>query len=149
MTHRQQIAEKNHTNWICLRSQCRQKQTGAASANPPRALLTPTIARKSPGRDKAKLIVAFRREQSEASALDDPKESDAMRTPNELKFQAKECLELADRTNDYYAKTVLIELAQRLNREARQAARRDRDLAFSRPRTNFARVPAGTRIYQS
>jgi hypothetical protein len=71
-----------------------------------------------------------------------------MRTPNELRFQAKECLELADKTKDFYARTVLIELAQRLNREARQAARRDRDLAFSRPRTDFARAPAQTHIQQ-
>ena len=50
-----------------------------------------------------------------------------MPTIQELRTQAKQCLELADRTNDFYAKTALRELAQTLNRRARQAERRDRD----------------------
>jgi hypothetical protein len=78
-------------------------------------------------------VDGFVGEQSEASALVEPKGGDVMRAASELKFQAKECLKLADRTNDYYARTVLIELAQRLNREARQAERRNRDLALSHP----------------
>jgi len=50
-----------------------------------------------------------------------------MPTSTELRIQAS--LELANRANEYYAKTTLQELAQRLNREARQAERRQRDLA--------------------
>jgi hypothetical protein len=41
--------------------------------------------------------------------------------------KAKNCLELADRTNEVYAKEALKALAQRLNREARQSERRERE----------------------
>lgn len=54
-----------------------------------------------------------------------------MPTPNELRLQAKECLELANRTNEYYVRVTLKELAQKLHRDARQAERRKRDLATS------------------
>jgi F0F1-type ATP synthase membrane subunit b/b' len=50
-----------------------------------------------------------------------------MRTVQELRAQAKQCLELANRTNEFCAKNALKELAQELNRRARQAERRDRD----------------------
>jgi hypothetical protein len=52
-----------------------------------------------------------------------------MLTAKELRFKAKNCLELADRTNEVYAKEALKALAQRLNRDARQSERRERDLA--------------------
>jgi hypothetical protein len=38
-----------------------------------------------------------------------------MLTAKELRFNAKNCLELADRTNEVYAKEALKALAQRLN----------------------------------
>jgi len=50
-----------------------------------------------------------------------------MPTVQQLRTQAKQCLELANRTNDLYAKNALKELAQNLNRQARQAEHRDRD----------------------
>jgi hypothetical protein len=54
-----------------------------------------------------------------------------MPTAKEFRLQAKECLELADTTSEPYAGTALIELARKLNREAHQAERRERDmLAF-------------------
>jgi hypothetical protein len=56
-------------------------------------------------------------------------ESDAMRTARELRVQANECLELANRTSDLFAKETLKELAHGLNRKARQTERRERDLA--------------------
>jgi hypothetical protein len=52
-----------------------------------------------------------------------------MLTAKELRLQAKNCLEQADKTNEAYAKEALKSLAQRLNRDARQAERRERDLA--------------------
>ena len=52
-----------------------------------------------------------------------------MRTAKELRVQANECLELANRTSDLFAKEALKELAQSLNRQARQAERREHDLA--------------------
>jgi hypothetical protein len=55
--------------------------------------------------------------------------SGAMLTAKELRFKARNCLELADRTNKVYTKEALKSLAQRLNRDARQAERRERDLA--------------------
>jgi RNA processing factor Prp31 len=48
-------------------------------------------------------------------------------TTAELRSQAKECLELASRTNEYYAQSALRELARELNRKARQTERRERD----------------------
>jgi hypothetical protein len=54
-----------------------------------------------------------------------------MPTARELRAQAKECLELAERTNEYYVKVTLKELAQKLGRDAHQAERRKRDLATS------------------
>jgi F0F1-type ATP synthase membrane subunit b/b' len=50
-----------------------------------------------------------------------------MPTVQQLRSQAKQCLELANRTSELYAKNALKELAQDLNRQARQAERRDRD----------------------
>ena len=52
-----------------------------------------------------------------------------MPTPNELRVQAKECLELASRTSEHHAKVALTELAHKFHRDARQAERRERDLA--------------------
>ncbi len=52
-----------------------------------------------------------------------------MPTPNELRVQAKECLELASRMSEHHAKVALTELAQKFHRDARQAERRERDLA--------------------
>jgi hypothetical protein len=53
-----------------------------------------------------------------------------MPTPKELRVQAKDCLELARNTTDYYVKVVLKELAQKLQIDAHQAERRKRDLAI-------------------
>ncbi len=50
-----------------------------------------------------------------------------MPTARELRLQAKECLELSKSTNEYYVRVALAELARRLNREARQAERRERE----------------------
>jgi NH3-dependent NAD+ synthetase len=52
-----------------------------------------------------------------------------MPTSNELRVQAKDCLELARNATDYYAKIVLKELAQKLQHDAHQAERRKRDFA--------------------
>jgi hypothetical protein len=54
----------------------------------------------------------------------------AMPTPKELRLQAQECLELAKATTEYYARNALADLARRLSRDARQAERRERDLAL-------------------
>ena len=53
-----------------------------------------------------------------------------MPTSNELRVQAKDCLELARNATDYYAKVALKELAQKLQHDAHQAERRKRDLAI-------------------
>jgi F0F1-type ATP synthase membrane subunit b/b' len=50
-----------------------------------------------------------------------------MPTVEQLRSQARQCLELANRTSELYAKNALRELAQGLNRQARQAERRERD----------------------
>jgi hypothetical protein len=50
-----------------------------------------------------------------------------MPTVQELRAQAKQCLQLADRTSEFYVKNALKELGQELNRRARQAERRERD----------------------
>jgi hypothetical protein len=55
--------------------------------------------------------------------------SDAMPTARELRLQAKECLELADTEHEFYVKAALTDLARRLNRDARQDERRQRDFA--------------------
>jgi hypothetical protein len=47
-----------------------------------------------------------------------------MHTHMELWFQAKQCLELARGTNEYYAKVALRELARKFKRHARRAERR-------------------------
>jgi hypothetical protein len=52
-----------------------------------------------------------------------------MPTARELRLQAKECLELADAEHDSYVKAALTDLALRLNRDARQDERRQRDFA--------------------
>jgi hypothetical protein len=54
-----------------------------------------------------------------------------MPTARELRFQAKECLELADRANEFFVKTALTELAQDLSREAQRVERRERDMAVA------------------
>jgi hypothetical protein len=51
-----------------------------------------------------------------------------MPTTRELRAQAHDCLELANRTNEFFAKEALRELAQKLNRQARQVERRERDM---------------------
>ena len=51
-----------------------------------------------------------------------------MRTPTEQRVQANECLELASKTDEYYAKVALRELAHKLSHDARQAERRQRDI---------------------
>jgi hypothetical protein len=56
-----------------------------------------------------------------------------MRTAQELRSQARDCLELAARASDDVARISLRELAQRLNRDARQAERRERDFAACSP----------------
>ena len=40
-----------------------------------------------------------------------------MPTPKELRLQAEECLELADKANEFYVRTALKELAQKLHRD--------------------------------
>jgi hypothetical protein len=52
-----------------------------------------------------------------------------MPTPKELRSQAQECLELAKTSTEFYVRNALADLAKRLNREARQAERRERDIA--------------------
>ena len=52
-----------------------------------------------------------------------------MQTARELRLQAKECLELADTEHEFYVKAALTDLARRLNRDARQDERRQRDFA--------------------
>jgi hypothetical protein len=52
-----------------------------------------------------------------------------MPAPNEYRFQAIECLKLADEAKEFYVKDALIELARKLNRDARQAERRARDFS--------------------
>jgi hypothetical protein len=52
-----------------------------------------------------------------------------MPTPKELRSRAQECLELAKASKELYVKDALADLAKRLSREARQAERRDRDIA--------------------
>jgi hypothetical protein len=61
--------------------------------------------------------------------MPDSQGSEAMRTSEELRIQAKDCLQLANGTDEYYAKVTLQELAHSLHREARQAERRERDMA--------------------
>jgi hypothetical protein len=57
-----------------------------------------------------------------------------MPTPMELRSQAKACLELANRTEEQYAKSALKELARDLNRRAHQIERRERDRATAASR---------------
>jgi hypothetical protein len=52
----------------------------------------------------------------------------AMQSVTELRFRAKQCLELANTTNELDAKTALRELARKLSRDAHQAERRERDM---------------------
>jgi hypothetical protein len=51
-----------------------------------------------------------------------------MQSVTELRFRAKQCLELANTTNELDAKTALRELARKLSRDAHQAERRERDM---------------------
>jgi hypothetical protein len=53
-----------------------------------------------------------------------------MPTPKELRSQAKECLELAEASAEFYVRDALTDLARHLNRDARQAERRERDIAI-------------------
>jgi hypothetical protein len=46
---------------------------------------------------------------------------DAMPTALELRLQAKECLELAEASKEFYVKAALTDLARKLCRDARQA----------------------------
>jgi hypothetical protein len=46
----------------------------------------------------------------------------------EYRLEAKACLELADRANEFHVKSALIELARDYDRAARQAERRERDI---------------------
>jgi hypothetical protein len=52
-----------------------------------------------------------------------------MPTARELRFQAKECLELADTANEFFVKSALKDLARKLSRDAHQVERRERDMA--------------------
>ena len=52
-----------------------------------------------------------------------------MPTAKEYRAQAKECMALANTTKEFYARTALTELARKLNRDARQAERREGDTA--------------------
>jgi hypothetical protein len=56
-----------------------------------------------------------------------------MPTAKEYRAQAKECMALANTTNEFYVRTGLTELARKFSREAHQAERRERDMvvAFS------------------
>jgi hypothetical protein len=47
-----------------------------------------------------------------------------MPTSNELRVQAKDCLDLARDANDFYVKIALKELAQRFQDEAQQIEQR-------------------------
>jgi hypothetical protein len=51
-----------------------------------------------------------------------------MPTAGEYRAQAKECMELANATNEFYVRTALNELARKFSRRARQAERRERDM---------------------
>jgi hypothetical protein len=53
-----------------------------------------------------------------------------MPTAKELRLQAKDCLELADKVHEYYAKAALTEIARELTRAAHQTERRERDFAL-------------------
>jgi hypothetical protein len=68
-------------------------------------------------------------ERPEVSVIEHYQGKNAMPTPTELRVQAKECLELANKTNEHYAKVALKELSHKLHRDARQAERRERDMA--------------------
>jgi hypothetical protein len=52
-----------------------------------------------------------------------------MPTAKEFREQAKECKALASTTNEFYVRTALTELARKLSRDARQAERREGDMA--------------------
>jgi len=52
-----------------------------------------------------------------------------MPTPQELRVQAKDCLERANASDDYFVKVALKDMARRLNRDAHQAERRERDFS--------------------
>jgi hypothetical protein len=49
-----------------------------------------------------------------------------MPTARELRFQAKACLELAQTSQDYFARTALTERVRELRRKAQRAERRQR-----------------------
>ena len=52
-----------------------------------------------------------------------------MLTAKEYRWEAKACLDLAEKAKEPYVKEALIELAQDYNRAAHQAERRERDMA--------------------
>jgi hypothetical protein len=52
-----------------------------------------------------------------------------MPTAKEYRVQAKECMALANTTEDFYVRRALTELARKLGRDARQAERREGDMA--------------------
>lgn len=53
-----------------------------------------------------------------------------MPTPKELRSQAKECLELAEASTEFYVRDALTDLARHLNRDAHQVERRERAIAI-------------------
>jgi hypothetical protein len=58
-----------------------------------------------------------------------------MPTAKEYRVWANQCWELADATNQVYAKDALLDLAKELYREARQTERSERARATFHPRT--------------
>ena len=52
-----------------------------------------------------------------------------MPTANEYRAQAKECMALANTSAEFYVRNALTELARKLSRDARQAERREGDMA--------------------
>jgi len=52
-----------------------------------------------------------------------------MPTAKEYREQAKECMALANTASEFYARAALTELARKLSRDARQAERREGDMA--------------------
>ena len=59
-----------------------------------------------------------------------------MRTALELRLQARECLELAEASQEFYVKDALTDLARKLCRDARRAERCGPDL-LERDMTNL------------
>jgi hypothetical protein len=62
-----------------------------------------------------------------------------MATAKELRLQARECLELAHTSHEFYVRAALTELARKLNRDAHQSERRERDMV------SFSNLQASSR----